>query len=348
MNNLNETIKGIKGLDEKVMKKAKERIDNLIKPPGSLGRLEEISIHLSGITGKLHPKVDNKSVIVMAADHGVYEEKVAVFDQSVTVIQTKNFIKGVTGVCALAKQAKADVIAVDVGIKKDLNLEGIINRKIKYGTSNMAKGPAMTKEEAIKAIEVGIEIANKEIDKGKNILATGEMGICNTTPSSAIVSVIGGYEPSLVTGVGANYPKDKLDHKASVIKKAIEINKPNKEDAIDILSKVGGLEIGAMAGVMLQGANRRIPVVVDGFICTAAALIACKIEPKCREFLIPSHFSKEKAAKIASDLLGLKPMLKMDMRLGEGSGAVLMFNLIEAATYMNDEMITFKEAGIEI
>jgi nicotinate-nucleotide--dimethylbenzimidazole phosphoribosyltransferase len=348
MNLLKQTIKEIGNLDKEAMEKARKRVDNLIKPPGSLGRLEEIVVQLAGITGKLFPKVDKKSVIVMAADHGVYEEGVAVFPQTVTAIQTRNFAKGVTGVCALAKQAGANVVPVDVGVLEDIDDPNVINRKIKYGTDNMAKGPAMTTEEAIKALEVGIEIASSEINKGVNLLATGEMGICNTTPSAAIVSVIGGYDPLEVTGIGANYPVEKLEYKAGVIKRAIDVNKPNPEDGIDVLAKVGGLEIGGMAGVMLAGAANRVPIVVDGFISTAAALIACAIQPKTKNFLIPSHASIEKGAIKASEILGLKPMLNMDMRLGEGSGAVLAFNIIESAVYMNNEMITFAEAGIPV
>ncbi len=348
MNLLNETIQKIGILDKEMMKKSRERVDNLIKPPGSLGRLEEIVVQLSGITGDIFPKVDKKSVIVMAADHGVFEEGVAAFPQTITAMQTRNFAKGLTGVCALAKQAGADVVPVDLGVLEDIEEEGVINKKIRYGTGNMVKGPAMTREEAIRSIEIGIEIANEEIKKGKNLLATGEMGICNTTPSSAIVSVIGDFDPMEVTGVGANYPTEQLIHKAGVIKKAIEINKPDPQDAIDVLAKVGGLEIGGMAGVMLAGAAAKVPVVVDGFISTAAALIACTIEPKTKDFLIASHASLEKGAQKASTLLGFKPMLHMDMRLGEGSGAVLAFNIVEAAVYMNNEMITFAEAGIPV
>ncbi|RKD23602.1 nicotinate-nucleotide-dimethylbenzimidazole phosphoribosyltransferase [Caminicella sporogenes DSM 14501] len=345
---LKETIKRIGELDSKAMEKAKERVDNLIKPPGSLGRLEEIVIQLAGITGEIYPKVDKKAVIVMAADHGVFEEGVVVFPQEVTEIQTKNMARGVTGVCALAKYVGADVVPVDIGVKVDINEPGVINKKVKYGTDNMAKGPAMSREEAIRALEVGIEVAEEQIKKGKNILATGEMGICNTTPSAAIVSVIGGYDPFEVTGIGANFPVDKLKYKAGVVKRAIEVNSPNPKDGIDVLAKVGGLEIAGMAGVMLAGAANRIPVVVDGFISSAAALIACTIEPKTKNFLIPSHASKEKGAIYASELLGLKPMLYMDMRLGEGTGAVLALSLIESATYMNNEMITFAEAGISV
>ncbi len=282
----------------------------------------------------------------MAGDHGVYEEGVAPDPQILTAIQTCNFTKGITGVCALAKQANADVIAVDVGVAVDLEEPKVINRKIKYGTDNMAKGPAMTREDAVKALEVGIEIATEEINKGRNLLTTGEMGIGNTTPSAAIVSVLGGYDPLEIAGRGAGLSEEKIIHKAEVIKRAIEVNKPDSTDGIDVLSKVGGLEIGGMAGVMLGAAANRVPVVVDGFIATAAALIACTIDPKVKNYLFASHASMEKGAAKASELLGLKPMLNMEMRLGEGTGGVMTFNIIEAATFMNNEMATFEEVGI--
>lgn len=343
---LMKTIEKIGDTDKDVMLKSKERVDNLIKPLGSLGKLEEIVLKLAGITGELFPRVDNRAVIVMASDHGVYEEGVSPDPQIITAMQTCNFPRGVTGVCALAKQAGADVITVDIGVAADLKEPGVINRKIKYGTDNMAKGPAMTREDAVKALEIGIEIALEEIEKGRNLLTTGEMGIGNTTSSAAIVSVLGGYDPHEIVGRGAGLPIEKLSHKAEVIKMAIDVNKPNKEDGIDILSKVGGFEIGGMAGVMLAGASRRVPIVVDGFIATAAALIACTIEPKVRDYLFASHASVERGAAKALELLGLEPMLNMGMRLGEGSGAVLAFNIIESAVYMNNEMVTFQEVGI--
>lgn len=346
MSLLNETLSNIKELDENTMGITRKRIDNLIKPQGSLGRLEDIAIQLSGITGEVHTKIHKKGIIAFAGDHGVCEEGVAVAPQEVTLMQTINFTKRVTGVCALAKQARAEVVIVDVGIVRDVEQPEVINRKIKYGTDNMTKGPAMTREEAIKSLEVGIEIAIQQIKKGINLLGTGEMGIGNTTPSTAILSVIGNYDPKEIVGVGANYPEEKLAHKAEVIKKAIEVNKPNPKDGIDVLAKVGGLEIGSMAGVMIAGAANKVPVVVDGYISTIAALIACTIEPKTKNYLIASHASHEKGATYASKLLGLEPMLNMNMRLGEGSGAALAFNIVEAATFMNNEMITFEEAGI--
>ncbi|WP_053955828.1 nicotinate-nucleotide--dimethylbenzimidazole phosphoribosyltransferase [Inediibacterium massiliense] len=340
MNLLKETLVQIGELDKNSMEKAKKYIDNLLKPIGSLGRLEEIAIHLAGITKNPFPSVDQKGVIVMAADHGVYEEGVAPDPQSLTALQTPNFAKGVTGVCALAKQAKADVIVVDIGVAEDILDPNVIQRKIRYGTSNMAKGPAMTREEAIKSLEIGIEITKEEIKKGKNLLAPGEMGIANTTSSTAILSVIGNVDPLEIVGVGAGLPIEKLSHKADVIRRSIAMNQPNPKDGIDILSKVGGFEIGGMAGVFLGAAANRIPVVVDGFIAMAAALLAITIEPKVKDFLISSHYTAEKGGKKAIELLGLTPMFDMGLRLGEGSGAILAFNFIEAATFMVKEMAT--------
>ncbi|QXM07423.1 nicotinate-nucleotide--dimethylbenzimidazole phosphoribosyltransferase [Crassaminicella indica] len=335
---LNETLKKISTLDAEAMKKASLHIDSLFKPLKSLGRLEDLAIQLAGITKNPFPSVDNKAIIVMSADHGVYEEGIAPDPQSITAIQTPNFAKGLTGVCALAKQARADVVIVDIGIAKDIQDHRVINRKIRYGTSNMAKGPAMTREEAIKSLEIGIEVTLDQIKNGKKLIGTGEMGIGNTTPSTAIFSVIGGIDPEEIVGVGAGLPTEKLKHKAAVIRKAIEVNQPDPKDGIDVLSKIGGFEIGGMVGTMLGAAAERIPVVVDGFISTAAALIAITIEPKVKDFLIPSHYTAERGGKVAIELVGLKPMFDMELRLGEGTGAALAFNFIEAATFMVKEM----------
>lgn len=348
MKSLETVLNGIDSLDNEIMEKAKSRIDALIKPVGSLGKLEDIAIKLTGITKNMHPVVNNRAVLVFAGDHGVCEEGVAPNLQEITAIQTENFARGLTGVCALAKQNNTRVVPVDVGVKRDIDIQGIIDKKIAYGTKNMAKEMAMTREEAIRAIEVGIEIAIDEINKGVNLMTTGEMGIGNTTPSAAIISVFGDYSPFDIAGKGAGLDDKGVLHKANVIQKSIELHKPNKDDAIDVLSKVGGLEIGAMAGAILACAYKRVPVVIDGFIATAAALIAYKLNNKVQGYMIASHYSKEKGALKATELLGLEPMLDMNMRLGEGSGGVLAFNIIEAATYMNNEMITFEEAGFTI
>lgn len=345
---LKETLKKIGDLNTEAMEKAKSRIDNLAKPQGSLGKLEDIAIQISGITGELFPNVDNKSIIVMASDNGVCEEGVAAAPQIVTKIQTINIARGITGVGALAAQVKSDLVTVNLGVMGELENENVINRKIKNGTDNMTKGPAMSREEAIKAIEIGIETANNEINKGINLLGTGEMGIGNTTSSTAILAVLGDLDPKEITGIGANLPLEKLENKINVIKRAIEINKPDKNDPIDVLAKVGGLDIAGMAGVMIAGAANKVPVVVDGYISTIAALIATNLEPKVREYLICSHSSKEKGAKKASEILEFNTMLDMDMRLGEGSGAALAFNIVEAAIFMNKKMVTFEEAGIGV
>lgn len=342
---LQDTIQKIQGADMDSMEQARKRIDALCKPPGSLGKLESLAVQLSGITGQLYPMVDKKVMIVCAADHGVCEEGITTNPQDVTVFQTLNFPKGGTGVCAIAGITNAKVVTVDVGVKEDIPLDaGVIIHKIKHGTDNMAQGPAMSREEAIQSIEVGIHVATDEITKGANLLGTGEMGIGNTTPSTAILAALTGYDPIEITGFGAGVGQGGIAHKAAVIEKAITLNKPNPNDIIDVLAKVGGLEIGAMAGIILAAASHRKPVIIDGFISTIAALIAYQIEPKVKDFIIPSHASEEPGAKIAASLLGVEPMLHMNMRLGEGSGAALAFPLLDAACSMMKNMVTLEEA----
>lgn len=348
MEKLKQTLKMIHELDQGAMAKTRSRVDALIKPPGSLGRLEDLAVQLAGITRNPYPLVDKKVIIVMSADHGVYQEGIAPNPQIITAIQTPNFAKGVTGVCAFAKQAGAAVVIVDIGVAVDVDHPGVLQRKIRYGTSNMMEGPAMSRDEAVLALEIGIEVAETQIKAGKNLIGTGEMGIGNTTASAAIVAVMGNYDPMEVVGVGAGLAVNQLSHKANVIRKAIANNQPNPHDGIDVLSKVGGFEIGGMAGTMLAAAAHGVPVVVDGFISTAAAIIACAIEPKVKDYLIPSHCSAERGGKAALDLIGLQPMFDMGMRLGEGSGAAIAFNIIEAATFMVKEMITLEESGIAL
>lgn len=346
---LDETIQKIEKLDEEMMDRARKRVDSLIKPPTSLGRLEEIAVQLAGIAKELTPSVDQKAIITMAADHGVYDEGISSNPQEITFAQTLLFQKGLTGVCAIGRVSGAKIIAVDIGIKGELpEVAGVIKRKIKHGTDNMVKGPAMTREEAIQSIEVGIEMANQEARNGIHLIGTGEMGIGNTTPSTAILSVLKNCDPLEITGKGAGVGPGGIEHKAAVIRKAITKNKPNPNDGIDVLAKVGGLEIGGMAGVMLGAAANRIPVVIDGYISTVAALIAVSIEPNSKQYFIASHASAEPGGRLASELLGIEPMLTMDMCLGEGSGAALAFPIIEAAVSMMKHMATFAEVGMEI
>jgi nicotinate-nucleotide--dimethylbenzimidazole phosphoribosyltransferase len=345
---LQSTLEKIGNLDEFYMEKANERLDNLIKPLGSLGKLEDICIQLAGIYESESFDTSKKAIIAFGGDHGVYEEGVASSDQIITKLQIPNYVKGISGVGVLGKFAGAKVIAVDVGINCDEELEGVLNYKIRKGTSNIAKGAAMTREEAIRSLEIGIELSNKAVKEGYKVLGIGEMGIGNTTPSSAIVSVYADCNPSEVTGIGAGLSNDKLKHKANIIKKSIELNNPNSDDAIDVLSKVGGFEIGAMAGVILGASANKVPVVLDGFISYASALIACNLNELTKKYMIASHYSSEVGSFKALELLGLSPMLNMDMRLGEGSGAALSFNIIEAANYTYKNMATFAQTEIVI
>ena len=346
MSLIESICKNIYPLDTRFMEQAQARQDRLIKPQGSLGKLEEISIQLAGIYGSKYFDTTKKIVLSFACDHGVYEEGVAPNNQNITLLQSMNFPKKINGVGTISKFVGSDVQLVDVGINCDEPIEGVIDCKIRKSTSNMAKGPAMTRQEAIRAIEIGIEMYEKYIQEDYKVIGIGEMGIANTTPSAAIISVIAGCDPQEVTGMGAGLKKELLAHKAQVIRTAIEINQPNPTDGIDILQKVGGFEIGSMAGVILGCSANRVPVVLDGFISYAAALIAVNINPRCKDYMIASHYSAEPGAKKALELLGLDPFLKMDMRLGEGSGAALAFNMIEAANYVYKNMLTFDEVDM--
>ena len=346
MSLIESICKNIYPLDTRFMEQAQARQDRLIKPQGSLGKLEDISIQLAGIYGSKYFDTTKKIVLSFACDHGVYEEGVAPNNQNITLLQSMNFPKKINGVGTISKFVGSDVQLIDVGINCDEPIEGVIDCKIRKSTSNMAKGPAMTRQEAIRAIEIGIEMSEKYIQEDYKVIGIGEMGIANTTPSAAIISVIAGCDPQEVTGMGAGLKKELLQHKAQVIRTAIEINQPNPTDGIDILQKVGGFEIGSMAGVILGCSANRVPVVLDGFISYAAALIAVNINPRCKDYMIASHYSAEPGAKKALELLELDPFLKMDMRLGEGSGAALAFNMIEAANYVYKNMLTFDEVDM--
>jgi nicotinate-nucleotide--dimethylbenzimidazole phosphoribosyltransferase len=342
---LHSTIEKITDLDYEVMDSVKYRIDNLAKPVGSLGDLEEYAIKISGIKSKMYPSLGKKVVMVMAGDHKIIEEGVALSPKEITRVQAVNMTKGLTGVCAVSKQCGAEVVVVDVGIDADLAKCQVIDKKIRKGSGNFANELAMTRDEAIKALEVGIETSIEQIKSGAGILATGEMGIGNTTPSSAIVAVMCGVSASETTGRGANLPMDRLENKITVIENAIKKHNPNSQDPIDVLSKVGGLEIAAMAGVMLAGAAYKVPVIIDGFISWAAAIIACGLNPLVSKYLFASHISVERGAVIASEKIGIKPCLDLNLRLGEGSGAALMFNILEVSLSININMATYYEAG---
>jgi len=344
---LDETITSIRPLDEAAMAGARARQDTLTKPPGSMGRLEELSVRLSGIQGKAAPVIREKAVITMAGDHGIVAEKIGNWPQEVTAQMVLNFLGGGAGINVLARQVGARIIVVDMGIATVLKADSrLLSRKIAPGTKNMANGPAMTVEEAGKAVTAGIKIVAGEIEKGLDIVGTGDMGIGNTTASSAICAVMTGRAVTEVTGRGTGLTDDQLKHKIDVINQALDVNHPDRSRPLEVLAKVGGFEIGGLAGVMLGAAARRVPVVIDGFISGAAALIACALAPQAKEYLIASHLSAEAGHGITLQHLGLKPLLELDMRLGEGTGAALGIFLAEAAARVLSEMATFAEAGV--
>jgi nicotinate-nucleotide--dimethylbenzimidazole phosphoribosyltransferase len=328
------------------MHAAQQRLDQLTKPPGSLGVLEDLAVRLAGISGNPLPRVKDKAVVVMAADHGVVEQGVSAFPSEVTAQMVLNFLRGGAAINVLARQAGARVTVVDIGVARSMHQPGLINRKVRLGTANIARCPAMTREEAVQALETGIEIATDEVGRGADILATGDMGIGNTTPSSAILACFSGLPARRVVGRGTGVDDRRLALKVAAVEAALRVNQPDPRDPIDVLSKVGGLEIGGLAGVILGAAANRRPVVIDGFISGAAALVAARIAPKAVNYMIASHLSQEPGHRLILEMLDLEPMLQMKMRLGEGTGAVLAFHLVEAATRILREMATFADAGV--
>jgi len=346
MNLLKETLDSIKPLDKDAVKNAWERIDGLSKPIGSLGALEEIAARIAGITGKVKNNINKKNIIIMCADNGVVDEGVSSCPQVVTATVTNNFTKGITGVCVLAKQAGSELTIVDLGVKADFKNPKIINEKVAYGTKNMAKGAAMTSEEAVKCIETGIKTVERLVDGGYDLFGTGEMGIGNTATSSAVLSVLSGLNPDLVVGKGSGLTEEQLENKKVVVRRAIEVNNPDTNDVIDVLSKVGGFDIAGLCGCFLGAAKFRVPIVIDGFIASAAALCAYKLNPLVKEYIFASHLSAEPGAIYVMKELGLEPMVNLKMRLGEGSGCPIAFNIIEAALYAVNNMVTFEEANI--
>lgn len=347
--NISDLIEKIEPLDNVAMEKATQRLNSLTKPPGSLGFLEDLAIQLAGINGNYKPAVDKKMVIVMAADHGVVAEGVSLAPQSVTPQMVYNFLNGGAAINVLTRCAGAQVRVVDIGVADtSLSGTGLISRKVKAGTDNIAKGPAMSIEEALQAIEVGVKAADEAIAEGINLIGTGEMGIGNTTPSSAILSVYCDVPLSVIVGRGTGLDDKGRAKKIKAIETALKINKPDPNKPLEVLAKLGGLEIAGMTGMILGAAARKVPVVIDGFISGAAALIAYKMAPQVKNYMIASHLSEEPGHKVMLDTIGMEAMLRMKMRLGEGTGAALAFNLIEAATRIMWEMATFEEAGVKM
>tara|TARA_B100001964_G_scaffold211512_1_gene246854 strand:+ start:457 stop:1521 length:1065 start_codon:yes stop_codon:yes gene_type:complete len=343
----NNTIENIEEISIDSDGNIKDRFNNLAIPTGSLGRLEELATIYASIKGSPDATIKHKVVFTMAGDHGVSSEGVSVFPQEVTGQMVKNFIDGGATISVLARHIDARVVVVDCGVKTDFEpVDGLKIKKVGYGTDNIAQGPAMSKEQAVKSLEAGIESFNEELLNGIDIVATGDMGIANTTPSSAIIACLTGTELDKVTGRGTGLDDSGVEKKISVISMALDVNKPDPSDPIDVLSKVGGFEIGGIAGLCLAAASHRTPVLIDGFISTAAALIACAIEPKVNNYLISSHATTENGHNIALEKLQKKAILDLNLRLGEGTGAVLAMSLIEAGVKIMTQMATFSEAEV--
>lgn len=344
---LGEICTRIPPLDETAMAAAQAHQALLTKPSGSLGRLESLSVHLAGITGQINPQVERKAVIILAGDHGIAEEGVSAYPSEVTAQMVLNFLRGGAAINVLAQQAGARVVIADVGVAADLpEAPNLISCKIARGTANFARGPAMSREQATRAVEIGAEIVLTEVERGLDLVATGEMGIGNTTPASAITALYTGLPVAEVTGRGTGVDRAGMARKVAIIEQALALHKPDPADPLGVLAAVGGFEIGAIAGVCLGAAAHRVPVVVDGFISAAGALLATAICPAVKPYLIASHLSVERGHGPLWDSLGLRPLLDMDLRLGEGTGAVLAMHLIEAACRILAEMATFADAGV--
>lgn len=347
MSKIGETISSIKPVNQVFYEQAQKRLDNLTKPQGSLGRLEEFAARIVAISENTRPALNKKAIFTFAGDHGVAEEGVSAFPKEVTPQMVLNFLQGGAGINVLARHAGADVVVIDIGVDYDFgNIYGLTHKKIIRGTRNIRKGPAMTREDAIKCIEVGIELSGEYAKNGYNIFGTGEMGIANTTPSSAIAALFSKRPVADVTGKGTGISESAFHNKVRVIEDAIRINKPNPKDPVDVLAKLGGAEIAGIAGLVLGAAANRIPVVIDGFISTAGALIAYELEPKVKEYMFAAHTSVERGHWIMLDRMDLRPILNLNMRLGEGTGAALGISLIEAGIKIYNEMATFGEAGV--
>lgn len=346
MNTITEWLAAIPRPDESAMSRAREHIDGLLKPPGSLGRLESLAIQLAGMPGLQGGlRFARKTIVVMCADHGVWHEGVTVSPQAVTAIQAANMTRKNTGVCVLAAQAGADVQVVDIGIDAE-PIPGLVNMKVERGSGNIACTAAMSREQAEALLLASMRYTRQLADQGVRLFGVGELGMANTTPAAAVVSVLTGHDAGDVVGIGANLPVSQLVHKAEVVRRAIAVNQPSAGDGLDVLAKVGGFDLLGMAGVMLGAASCGLPVILDGFLSYASALAACRIAPQLHPYLIPSHLSAEKGARIALEHLQLQPYMEMGMRLGEGSGAALAMHLVEAAGAMFNNMGTLAESNI--
>ena len=340
---LDALVREVLPLDRGAMTAAEEYQARLAKPPGSLGQLEEISIQLAGITGRVHNALNKKQLLVFAADNGVVAEGVSSAPQSVTKQQTINLMRGKTGAAVLAKHFGCGLTVCDVGVNADIYESTVLNRKIAYGTQNICTGPAMTREQTLQAILTGAEIA-RTVDA--DVIGVGEMGIGNTTTSSAVLAVLLGADVEAVTGRGGGITEESFRKKKAVIRTAIEVNRPDRDDVVGVLSKVGGFDLAAMCGAFLGAAAARRPAVIDGLISAAAALCAVRLCPNVHGYLVPSHASFEIGYRLAMEAMDLRPLFDLGMRLGEGSGCPLAFQVLDAACAVLNDMATFDEAGI--
>lgn len=340
---LKEMIASVSPMYADAMAEARQRQAQLAKPPGSLGRLEDLSVQLAGITGKVHNSMEHPHLLVFAADNGVIEEGVSSAPQSVTLQQTVNLTRAKTGASVLAKHFGVGITVCDVGVNADIHEPKVLNKKIAYGTNNIAKGAAMTRTQALTAISIGYDLA---VNTPADAIGIGEMGICNTTTSSAILAVLLETDAKTVTGRGGGITDDSFRKKKEVIERAIETNHPDKNDVVDVLSKVGGFDIAAMCGAFLGAAASHRPVVIDGFISVTAALCAVRLCPNVRDYLVPSHASFEIGYELAMKDMALEPIFLLGMRLGEGSGCPLAFQVLSAACAVINDMATFDQAGI--
>jgi len=349
MGPLDETIKRVHPADTVSREKARERLDQLTMPHWALGRLMDLALDLAAMTRSTNPAVDKRVVVVMAGDHGVASEGVSNYPQEVTLQMVYNFLRGGAGINAISRVSGSHVMVVDMGVATDMgevpDPTRFISKRIRPGTGNIATGPAMTREEAVQSIEAGIEVALK-LGESYNLFGTGDMGIGNTTPSSAIVSAITGEDPAKVTGHGTGIDDEKFQNKVKIIEKVLKVNQPNPKDALDTLAKVGGFEIGGIAGLILGAASMQKPILIDGFISTTGALIAHGICPISADYMIASHRSVEQGHKVALKYLNKEPLMDLNLRLGEGTGAALSMTLVEAAVRILTEVATFEEAEV--
>ncbi|MDE3035183.1 MAG: nicotinate-nucleotide--dimethylbenzimidazole phosphoribosyltransferase [Nitrospirota bacterium] len=347
MRTLREAIKAVHPVDQEARARVQARLDRLTKPVGSLGRLEELAVRYVSITGKIPPPLPRAAVYTFAADHGVAREGVSAYPSAVTPQMVLNFLRGGAAVNVLARHVEAEVRVVDIGVAHEFGpVPGLIDRKIAFGTKNFAVEPAMSRAEAERALLTGIELAGQAAQEGIGLVGTGDMGIGNTTPSAAITAVLTGSSVDIVTGRGTGIDDEGYRRKVAVIERALALHRPDPHDPLDVLAKVGGFEIAGLAGLVIGAAAHRMPVVLDGFISAAAALVAASLQPLCREFMLASHLSVEQGHRASLRHLGLAPLLDLDLRLGEGTGACLGIDLIQASLKILTQMATFGEAGV--